>query len=126
MSPITRSIARRYDDGTYPDGFWFWLDTNWHIYNAAVDVARKEKAKCGRTRWAMQEVLEIIRWDTRWRERGTGEALKVNNNARAGLSRLIMAREPDLAGFFKIRTPPAREGAVRLDGTPYKESHHDR
>jgi hypothetical protein len=117
---LTLPLRQQHDDGHYPDGFWDWLDQNQHIYDAAVRVARQGK-RIGYDRWSVQGVMEILRWQTKIRENAHGP-LKINHNARSGLARLIMAREPDLEGFFETRTPPARRTAYRLDGTPYVEA----
>jgi hypothetical protein len=114
------SIRDQYDDGTYPDGFWEWIERNWHVYDAAVRVARQGK-RIGYDRWSVQGVLEILRWQTKIRENSQGP-LKINHNARSGLARLIMAREPDLDGFFETRSHGARHVAYRLDGERYGEA----
>lgn len=116
---LSLSVREQYDDGTYPDGFWDWIDRNWHIYDAAVRVARQGK-RIGYDRWNVKGVMEILRWQTKLRENTLGP-LKINNNAGSGLARLIMAREPDLEGFFEIRNPPHRT-AYRIDGTAYGEA----
>ena len=117
---LSFSVREQYDDGTYPEGFWEWIEHNGHIYDAAVRVARQGK-RIGYDRWSVQGVMEILRWQTKIRENASGP-LKINHNARSGLARLIMAREEDLAGFFEIRTPPARATAYRLDGSVYAEA----
>lgn len=116
---LAERLRATYDDGSYPDGFFPWVVENRHVYSACVRAARGAKVR-GLHHWGIQGVLEVLRWQTALRERGA-TPLKINNNAASGLARLIMARCPDLAGFFRTREPPARRDAVRLDGTPYRE-----
>jgi hypothetical protein len=105
----------------YPDGFWQWLEINEHIYRAFAQLALQARAR-GFPRWGAHAVLEHIRWQTALRD-GFEHAVKVNNNARAGLSRLAMAEHDELAGFFSTREPPARREAFRIDGRPYTDNH---
>lgn len=121
MSPVTKSIMLKFDQGNgYPDGFWPWLDSNWHIYHASLKIVRTAQS-FGRKRWGMHGVLEVLRWNTMHAD-GVDSPLKINNNASAGLSRLLMAREPGLDGFFRTRCAvEGRRNAYRLDGTQYKE-----
>lgn len=105
----------------YPPAFWTWLDDNWHVYRAVVNTAREARRR-GITRWSVCAIVEVLRWESAVRQNAPGVHLKINNNARPWLARLIMAREPDLAGFFETRDgAEARRDAVRLDGTRYAE-----
>ena len=114
-----QSLQQQYDDGTYPDGFWPWIVTNWHIYEEFCALARRA-IDYGVGQWSSDAICHVLRWETAIRERGLLQSIvKINNNATAGLARLAMAREPDLTGFFKTRTPPAHDLAVKLDGSFY-------
>lgn len=113
------SIKARHDDGTYPVGFWEWIEANWPMYEAFVALARRAKRN-GISHWSADAVCHVLRWETA--VRGSGQPdFKINNNAVAGLSRLAMARCPDLAGYFSKRAPPGRAEARRLDGSLYTE-----
>jgi hypothetical protein len=108
----------RFDDGSYPAGFWQWLGDNWHIYAAVVELAQDARRR-GVPRWSAQGIIEILRWQTALREAG-GTPLKINNTAAPGLARLAMAQYPELGGFFELRhRHESRRNAIRLDGTPY-------
>lgn len=111
------SAQQRYDDGTYPDGFWEWLAENEHIYREFVKLARQGKDR-GMKTWSARSIVEVMRWQTALRQRGD-DSLKINDHAVPGLARLAMAREPDLEGFFRTRTPPGKDEARKLNGERY-------
>lgn len=113
------TLRTRFDDGSYPAGFWDWLAVNMHIAREFVRLALKTK-RAGVARWSSDAICHVLRWQTAIRERGQ-EALKLNNNATAGLSRLTMETVPELRGFFSTRTPPGKEHARKLDGSKYSE-----
>jgi hypothetical protein len=73
---------------------------NPHIYDALVVLARRARS-AGRTRAGIGMLWEVLRWDIFIRT--TGTEYKLNNNLRSRYARLIMHREPDLAGFFETR-----------------------
>src|SRR6478735_86890 len=108
-----------FDDGTYPEGFWDWLDANMHILAAFRSIAL-ETLNSGVRRWSSDAICHVLRWQTAVRERGQN-ALKINDHATAGLARLVPHLEPRLVGFFVTRAPPARDQARRLDGRLYSE-----
>lgn len=115
------SLRRRYDDGTYPDGFWDLIDRNMHLYRAFVDEARKVKA-LGFQHYSARMIIYVLRHHTNLRE-GPDKPLKVNDHWSSGFSRLSMAMYPaEFDGFFEKRTPPAHRDAIRLDGSPYLDS----
>ena len=117
MDDIAR-LREKYDDGTYPAGFWPWLADNMGLYRDFVATAHRAQRR-GIHRWSARAILHVMRWESGTREEYG--PLKINNNSSPGLARLAMACWPDLADFFETRTPPARAEAIRLDGTPYKE-----
>jgi hypothetical protein len=85
----------------YPRGFWRWLDNNWHVFIAFVELSREGQRK-GLSDWSAFGVINVLRWQTQIRERGTD--FKISNNAAPGLSRLTMAMYPgEFDGFFKIK-----------------------
>ena len=105
-----RILERRYDDGSYYEGFWDWLGENWHIYDAVVDVARQTR-KAGREHYSMDALCHVVRWQSAIRDKSQ-KTVKINNNSTSGLARIVMELEPDLKGFFEIRIPPARDTAL--------------
>jgi len=111
---------RLYDDGTYPEDFWQWIELNAHVLTAFIALARRSQAR-GLRRWSSDAICHVLRWQTAMREAGQSH-LKINDHATAGLARLAMQLAPDLIGFFATRTPPARHEARRLiDGRLYSE-----
>ena len=117
--PLERSVRDQFDDGTYPDGFWDWLEQNWHVYEQVVRMARHAQRR-GVKRWSVFGIIQILRWRTALRQQDGRSALKINDHAGPGLARLAMARDPDLQGFFETRQQ-ARRMARRLDGSPYAQ-----
>jgi hypothetical protein len=105
-------LREEHDDGTYPEGFWEWLEDNLHILDAFLQIAVDTK-RAGVPRWSSDAICHVLRWQTAVRERGQ-KFLKINDHATAGLARLALAMRPDLAGFFTTRTPPAKQLARRL------------
>jgi hypothetical protein len=84
---------------TLEDRFREFHEENPHVYEEIVRLCRKAKER-GRQRWGIGGVFEVLRWS--WLKT-TGEEFKLNNNHRAFYARLVMEREPDLAGFFQLR-----------------------
>jgi len=70
------------------------------VYTELVRLARQAVA-AGRHKFGLKALWEVMRWNF-WLRRGDGE-FKLNNNHAPYYSRLIMAREPDLAGVFETR-----------------------
>ena len=63
-------------------------------------LARELKA-CGHSRYSMDGLFHILRWETRTTTGDLG--LKVNNNHTAFAARDLMTAYPDLDGFFQLR-----------------------
>ena len=70
------------------------------IYAACVKIARRLKAS-GYQQCGIGAIWEIVRYEAL---KTTGRPYKLNNNYRAWYARTIMVREPDLAGFFAVRS----------------------
>ena len=94
----------KYDDGTYPAGFWEWLADNMHVFQEFVRLALRTQAR-GQRRWSADGLCHVLRWRTAVREHSDA-GFKINNCATAGLARLAMEVSPRLRGFFEIRQPP--------------------
>lgn len=57
----------------------------------------------GKTKIGIAMLWEVMRWEA-WLGRGVGdEPFKLNNNYRSRYARLLMEREPALAGVFETR-----------------------
>jgi hypothetical protein len=74
---------------------------NPHVYAAIVLIARR-LVKAGRTRIGIAQVYEILRYE-RLVYAASDDGHKLNNDFRSRYSRLIIAREPDLAAAFETR-----------------------
>ena len=71
------------------------------IYKYLVDRARQVKAR-GRKNYSIKTLWELLRWHVDTQSQRPGD-FKLNNNYASRYARLIMQREPDLAGFFNTR-----------------------
>jgi len=68
-------------------------------------LARELKLS-GHSRYSMDGLFHILRWETR---ATTGDlGLKINNNPTPFAARDLMDQFPDLEGFFKTREQKAR------------------
>jgi hypothetical protein len=95
--------------GPIEEAFWRFHELNPHVYARLVQLARDLKAR-GRRRIGIGMLFEVLRWH-HLSTVGDADGFKLNNNYRALYARLIMHREPDLAGVFHTRelTSPGRE-----------------
>jgi hypothetical protein len=84
----------------YPARFFDWINENWHVYQAFVELA-KEGHRKGLRQWSAFAIINVLRWQTSIRE--SGGQFKVNNNYAPGMARLAMRQFPELRGFFKCR-----------------------
>jgi len=95
-----------WDDPGTVAAFEAYHQANPHVYAALRRFALDAKAKgCGRM--SINLLHERVRWHTSVDARG--DAFKVNNNWRPFYARLLMHREPALAGFFETRKAAADE-----------------
>lgn len=102
------------DDGQYlcaaanvGERFERFHESNPHVYVAIVSIARSLR-DAGWPRCGMKMIFEQLRW--RYAVKTRGEKWNFNNNFTAYYSRLVMEREPDLAGFFETRERRATPG----------------
>jgi len=75
------------------------------VYAAIVRLARQRKA-AGWTTGSIAQIFEVLRWEADLLI-VSEDGLKLNNDYRAPYARLVMANEPDLAGFFHTRAQRA-------------------
>ena len=61
----------------------------------------RELKKHGHSRYSMDGLFHILRWETRTTTGDLG--LKINNNHTAFAARDLMSHYPDLRGFFQTR-----------------------
>lgn len=71
------------------------------IYDRLVSLARTWQAN-GSAKLGIATLFEVLRWNSHLNPDKTG-GYKLNNNYRALYARLIMDKEPDLAGIFELR-----------------------
>ncbi len=83
--------------------FWQFHMDNPQVYRLLVDFAYQWRARRGPdTQMGIGQLFERVRWEIALNTKGD-EQFKLNNNHRAFYARLIMERQPDLAGCFKLR-----------------------
>ena len=85
----------------------------YHAANPDVYAALRrfalEARRAGRAHLGIKALVERVRWYTTVEARG--DAFKVNNSYAPHYARLLMAQEPELAGFFETRKSRADEAA---------------
>jgi hypothetical protein len=86
---------------TIQERFEQYHHDNPQIYAKLVEYARRVKSG-GYDRIGIQLVIERTRWFFMTEIEGKQE-FKINNDFASRYSRLIMEREPDLAGLFPTR-----------------------
>ena len=78
------------------------------VYAELRDLALTLKRR-GRRRYSIMALINVVRWQRALQT--TGDDYKVNNNYAPCYARLLMSEEPELAGFFEVRTSLA-DGAA--------------
>lgn len=79
---------------------------NPHVYAKLRELAL-HMVRIGRKRYGMKGLVEVVRWNINMET--TGTEFRINNNYTAFYARLLMAREPELDGFFQTRESIADE-----------------
>lgn len=74
--------------------------SNPHVYQRLAEMARQLVAR-GHKRIGIGMLFEVLRWQSAIET--TGDEFRLNNNYRSRYARLLMDREPDLAGVFELR-----------------------
>ncbi len=75
------------------------------VYETLVRLAREWVGRTGRHKLGIATLFERARWEIALAT--TDADFKLNNSYRAYYARLIMLREPDLAGLFDLRASEA-------------------
>lgn len=70
------------------------------VYRRLVEMSRAWKRR-GRSRIGIAMLIETLRWQ--YGMMTTGDEFYLNNSYRSRYSRMIMANEDDLDGFFSTR-----------------------
>lgn len=71
------------------------------VYGEIVKLCHTAKA-AGRKKIGIGALWEVMRWNF-WLRKDDHEEFRLNNNYRASYARMVMDREPDLAGIFDVR-----------------------
>lgn len=77
---------------------------NPHVYQKLREIALFVRAR-GHRRFGVKALFERLRWISLFET--TGDPYRLNNNYTAYYARLLMAREPALAGLFELRASRA-------------------
>jgi len=98
VDATTRRMKRDVPD--YAADFALWVEANPAGYAAMVRYAMEAK-HAGKTRYSMDAIFHLVRWEFDVINR-VGE-FKINNNWTAPAARFIEKNVPALAGFFEHR-----------------------
>lgn len=80
---------------------------NPHVYDGLVELARGWQERRGDAKLGIGMLFEVLRWQIALRTRN--DDFRLNNNYRSYYARMMMAREPELAGIFELRRLNASE-----------------
>lgn len=89
-----RSIEQRFTD---------FHETNPSVYTELVSMARELKSR-GYQHIGIELIWSAYRWNKMMHTTADEYGFKLNDHFRSRYARLIMATEPDLHGYFHIRT----------------------
>ena len=84
------------------DFFKDWVPNNQSVIDGFLQVANKIRSEFGREHYGAPAAYEIFCYHTFSRDNSND--FKLNNNNVAMLSRYVMAKYPQLDGFFSLRT----------------------
>jgi hypothetical protein len=82
--------------------FWDFHSQNPHIYEQLEQLALQLR-RSGVQRWGMKALWEVLRYELMLRTSASARSFRLNNNHTAFYARLLMDRNPELAGFFETR-----------------------
>jgi len=88
-----RSIQQRFDE---------FHQANPHVYAELVKLARRAKAR-GEQKVGIELLFAVCRWRRMMATSDSSSGFKLNDHYTSRYSRLIMAQERDLDGFFETR-----------------------
>ncbi len=96
------TVTPAYDTGaTLEERFLAFHRANPHVYQAMRRVALDARHN-GMEQWSIWGVLAVVRWQV-VKATQNDDGWKINNSFTPIYARLLMAREPELAGFFETR-----------------------
>jgi hypothetical protein len=91
---------------TLQERFDRWVDANPNLIELFLQYAR-EAQSVGRERYGIGALAERVRWNVVIEKRG--EEFALNNDYRSRLARLLVKRDPNLAGLFEFRKLTSEE-----------------
>ena len=83
------------------DNFKRFHADNPHVYDELIKLARRWRRNRPGDECGIGMLFEVARWNLLLST--VGEPVKLNNNYRAFYARMIMEREPELDGLFRLR-----------------------
>lgn len=87
--------------------FYAFTEANPHVYRRIVQLARKAKMR-GLDHYSLDGIFHVMRWEIAIRTKGDDQ-FRLNNSYTAMYARMVMEREPDLAGFFETRKQTSKK-----------------
>jgi hypothetical protein len=96
-----REVDLRESGQTIEARFAAFHEAHPEVY-AELAAACRNVMAAGRTHWSIDGAFEVVRY-FRYIRPDEAEAFRLNNSFRARYARLLMEREPDLAGLFEMR-----------------------
>lgn len=90
---------------TIAERFAEWIADHPEVY-AELRRLALEAVRAGRRKIGIKELYEVARWHLRLKAHDfgrDGKSYALNNDYTAPMARLLMEREPELAGMFEIR-----------------------
>lgn len=97
-TPAERHAER---EATIQERFAAFHAAHPEVYAELVELARTAR-RAGRSRIGIGMLWEVLRWERTLRGVEEG-GFKLNDHFRSRYARLLMEREPDLAGIFETR-----------------------
>lgn len=95
-------IARYHDHRTIDERFATFDADYPQVYRMIVGFARMAHRR-GFQHYGIQAIVERARWEVSMRWGPDTEGFKLNNDFTALYARKVMAENPDLDGFFRLR-----------------------
>ncbi len=82
--------------------FWEFHTAHPEVYRRLRELALQMRRR-GVQQYGIGGLFEVLRWKEALRTHDP-DGYKLNNNYRSFYARLLMEREPELRGFFELRT----------------------
>jgi hypothetical protein len=106
MSQMTFDWTKLHSDEPARQRYEAFHYANPWVFDRLVDMARNLKRR-GINHYGIAALWEVLRYDWTIMTEDPTSKLKLNNDYKAFYARDIMARHPDLQGFFETRRSQA-------------------